>query len=384
MVRLKPTLRQSLLLYILAFALLALLLSFLTTAICDWTAESIRAAYPADGEKYYLTNEQGKRLGEGAYIGVEPTAFSARDERLLTALDWLRAVCAPLYAALCMIAAVGLFYRNRLKKPLAELLGAAEKIAANDLDFAIQYASPDELGRLCQSFEIMRRRLAANFAEMWRLAEERRQLNAAFAHDLRTPLTVLKGYNEMLQLSADAETGRTAAIMSRHIARLENYTAGMSHLQRLEELPPQRRPVSLAALHELLAESAQMICARQGRELRWQCAAAEVCVDAEFVSRVTDNLLENAARYARRQVDLDLQAQGGGLLLAVRDDGPGFAPESLSRVLEPYFSGENNRAEHFGLGLYICRLLCRQHGGYLQVRNREGGGAEVVAYFAGQ
>lgn len=287
MVRLKPTLRKSLLLYILAFALLALLLSFLTTAICDWTAESIRAAYPADGEKYYLTNEQGKRL-------------------------------------------------------------------------------------------------AANFAEMWRLAEERRQLNAAFAHDLRTPLTVLKGYNEMLQLSADAETGRTAAIMSRHIARLENYTAGMSHLQRLEELPPQRRPVSLAALHELLAESAQMICARQGRELRWQCAAAEVCVDAEFVSRVTDNLLENAARYARRQVDLDLQAQGGGLLLAVRDDGPGFAPESLSRVLEPYFSGENNRAEHFGLGLYICRLLCRQHGGYLQVRNREGGGAEVVAYFAGQ
>lgn len=384
MAQIKLSLRQSLLAYVLVCALLALLFSLLTAAACDQAAENIRAAYPPVGEKYYLTNAQGEQLGEGAYIGAEPVAFSASDERRLAALELLRLACAPVYAVLAIGAAVWLFYRNRLKKPLRELLLAAEKIAADDLDFAVNYASPDELGQLCQSFERMRARLAANLAEMWRLAEERRRLNAAFAHDLRTPLTVLKGYNEILQLSPDKTTIATAATMSRHIARLENYTAGMSHLQRLEELQPSCRRLSLEVLHEQLAESAQIICARQGKEFRLDCQpAAEVCVDTEFVSRAANNLLENAARYARRQVSLNLQAQASGLLLTVDDDGPGFAPDGLRQAAEPYFSGEADRAAHFGLGLYICRLLCQQHGGYLQLGNRdEGGGAKVLAYFA--
>ena len=95
----------------------------------------------------------------------------------------------------CIIAAALLFYRNKLKKPLAELMAASEKISNNDLDFSIEYDSKDELGQLCTSFEIMRTALANNFTEMWRQVEERKQLNAAFAHDLRTPLTVLKGYD---------------------------------------------------------------------------------------------------------------------------------------------------------------------------------------------
>ena len=72
-------------------------------------------------------------------------------------------------------------------------------ISNNNLDFSIKYDSKDELGELCSSFETMRFTLANNFSEMWRQMEERKQLNAAFAHDLRTPLTVLKGYNEILQ-----------------------------------------------------------------------------------------------------------------------------------------------------------------------------------------
>lgn len=72
-------------------------------------------------------------------------------------------------------------------------------ISNNNLNFSIKYDSKDELGELCSSFETMRFTLANNFSEMWRQMEERKQLNAAFAHDLRTPLTVLKGYNEILQ-----------------------------------------------------------------------------------------------------------------------------------------------------------------------------------------
>ena len=200
------SLRKSLVLYVIAFVVLAVFLSVTTFSICDSVAEGIRASYPPSGEKYYLTNEQGEQLGDGAYIGTVPVPMSKEDERTIALLEKLPIVATPIYSAFCIIAAALLFYRNRLKKPLAELRTASEKIANNDLDFSIDYDNNDELGQLCASFEIMRTTLADNFSKMWRQVEERKALNAAFAHDLRTPLTVLKGYNEMLQTSDNSQT----------------------------------------------------------------------------------------------------------------------------------------------------------------------------------
>ena len=89
-------------------------------------------------------------------------------------------------------AAALLFYKNKLKKPIDILNGASKKIANNNLDFKIQYDSKDEMGQLCSSFEKMRISLSENNSRMWRSMEERKRLNAAFAHDLRTPLTDIK------------------------------------------------------------------------------------------------------------------------------------------------------------------------------------------------
>ena len=69
-----------------------------------------------------------------------------------------------------------------------------------------------------------------------------------------------------------------------------------------------------------------------------------------------------------------------GLLLSVSDDGNGFDKDSLQKAANPYFTGESNHSEHFGLGLYICKLLCEHHNGYLQIRNTVNG-ANVSAYF---
>ena len=162
------SLRKSLVLYVIAFVVLAVFLSVTTFSICGSAAEGIRASYPPSGEKYYLTNEQGKQLGDGAYIGTVPVPMSKEDERTIALLEKLPIVATPLYSAFCIIAAALLFYRNRLKKPLAELRTASEKIANNDLDFSIDYDNNDELGQLCASFEIMRTTLADNFSKMWR------------------------------------------------------------------------------------------------------------------------------------------------------------------------------------------------------------------------
>lgn len=376
------SLRKSLILYVIVFVVLAFFLSIATFSVCGSVAENIRAAYPPSGEKYYLTNEQGEQLGEGTYIGTEPIPLSEQDERTIALLEIFPIIAAPAYSALCIIAAAMLFYRNRLKKPLDQLRAASEKIANNDLDFSIDYNSKDELGQLCASFEIMRITLADNFSKMWRQVEERKALNAAFAHDLRTPLTVLKGYNEMLQASDNSQTRKTAATMGKHICRMENYISSMSTLRRMEDTQPEYKAVSLQSLISSLYESAKIVSSQNGKELFLQndIPTLQLSLDSSFISQVCNNLISNAVRYARTSVTLSFSLRDNGLLLSVSDDGKGFDKSALQKATNPYYTEESNHSEHFGLGLYICKLLCEHHNGYLKIEDVTGG-AIVSAYF---
>ena len=110
------------------------------------------------------------------------------------------------------------------------------------MNFTVQCGKDDELGQLCRAFEVMRSTLEANFLEMWRQMDERKRLNGAFAHDLRTPLTIIKGYSEMLEANKDSQVANTALTISNQVSRLEHYADSMSRLQRLEEcVPPASR-----------------------------------------------------------------------------------------------------------------------------------------------
>ena len=321
-------------------------------------------------------------MGEGAYIGTELAPMSKQDERTIAILEMLPVIAAPIYSAFCIIAAALLFYRNRLKKPLSELRTASEKIANNDLDFSIDYDKNDELGQLCASFEIMRTTLADNFSKMWRQVEERKALNAAFAHDLRTPLTVLKGYNEMLQASDNSQTRETAATMGKHISRMESYVSSMSNLRRMEDTQPEYKLIDLQTVASSLYDSAKIVCAKNGKKLFLQndIPVSQLSLDGSFVSQVCNNLISNAVRYAQTAVTISFALRDNGLLLSVSDDGKGFDKSGLKKATSPYYTEESNHSEHFGLGLYICKLLCEHHNGYLKIENTTTG-AKVSAYF---
>ena len=386
----RPSLRRSIVSYITAFTLLALLLIFLTFQVCDLLDTRIREKnQPASWGRYYLTDEDGNRLGgEGILISRDIPVLSERDERLLSALRVLPALLAPVWSALCILAAALLFYRKKLKTPLGLLQNASARISADDLDFHVDWPSGDEMGRLCASFEKMRAALWENHLTMSRQLEERKCLNAAFAHDLRTPLTVLKGHGEMLEARPEPDVQKAAAAILRQVTRLEHYADSMHRLQRLEETAPLPRPVEAAALAAGLEDSGCTLCGQQEKSFRFENrlsgsapdAVRVLKLDADFVSQVCLNLLDNAARFARSAVGLTLSEADGFLLLTAGDDGPGFTPEALRRADEPYFSAEKAAGKHFGLGLYICRLLCERHGGFLKLENT-GDGALATAAF---
>ena len=131
-----------------------------------------------------------------------------------------------------------------------------------------------------------------------------------------------------------------------------------------------------------LGEDAKILCARNGKSLSVQneIAAAQLFLDSAFILQTCDNLVANAVRYARNTVALSFSVRNDGFLLTIADDGKGFDKRSLREATAPYFTEAANHPERFGLGLYICKLLCERHGGYLELANGASG-AKVSAFF---
>lgn len=347
---------------------------------------------------------------------VSNTAYYATATRPAGIMTWLLTFAT----GLCPVLAYGVlgwltfrhFYRVHIAGPLAELAGAADRIAGQDLDFTIRVVRGRELGRLSETLEHMRASLLEAQRELWRTAESRRRLNAAFAHDLRTPITVLKGTVEMAQMRlrrGDTLDGDALDALSAQVARLERYATSMGGLSKLEDRPVERETFALDDLREELGRHVSEVMAARGGGLELKlptvseadgapasktCCASEstlkaaagsrpaalLAIDLPLVEEVLDNLLSNACVHASSIVTFDMMVDAGVLTLVVTDDGPGFTPEALHRGCDPFFS-ENKSAEHFGLGLNVSSVLCGLHGGKIALANAETGGARVIATF---
>lgn len=334
-------------------------------------------------------------FGEGL---VSNTAYYAASQPPASLMPWILTLATGL-APVLAYGGLGLltfrrFYRVHIAAPLAELAGAADRIAEQDLDFAIGTVRGRELGRLSETLEHMRASLLEAQRELWRTAESRRRLNAAFAHDLRTPITVLKGTVEMAQMRlrrGDTLDVDALDALSSQVARLERYATSMGGLTKLEDRPVERERLSADVLRGELEHHVAGVVSARGSELDLELASRSesaesirhgmtVLLDLSLVEEVLDNLLSNACAHAVSSVTFNMMVDAGTLTLVVTDDGPGFTPEALHRGCDPFFS-ENKSAEHFGLGLNVSSVLCGLHGGEIALTNAETGGARVIATF---
>lgn len=334
-------------------------------------------------------------FGEGL---VSNTAYYAASQPPASLMPWILTLATGL-APVLAYGGLGLltfrrFYRVHIAAPLAELAGAADRIAEQDLDFAIGTVRGRELGRLSETLEHMRASLLEAQRELWRTAESRRCLNAAFAHDLRTPITVLNGTVEMAQMRlrrGDTLDVDALDALSSQVARLERYATSMGGLTKLEDRPVERERLSADVLRGELEHHVAGVVSARGSELDLELASRSesaesirhdmtVLLDLSLVEEVLDNLLSNACAHAVSSVTFDMMVDAGTLTLVVTDDGPGFTPEALHRGCDPFFS-ENKSAEHFGLGLNVSSVLCGLHGGEIALTNAETGGARVIATF---
>ena len=205
-------------------------------------------------------------VGEKGNVEIRKRAESISEMYvlLLDMADLFQCIVIPLWSLMCIVICGMIFYRRKIEKPVAILSEASENISNNRLDFSVEVPEKNELGDLCLSFEKMRAALQDNNLEMCRQVEERKRLNAAFAHDLRTPLTVLKGQSEMLVKYApkmsEEKIVSIAEMMKRHIIRLENYVDTMNDLQRLEDIEVTKELIEVKEFEKQLRITGTAIC----------------------------------------------------------------------------------------------------------------------------
>ena len=364
----------------------ALLLSLALSSCCQWGQSQIYKQYQfefgvSDPEMVIgfdrTADEQKGSISYQTPLNLMDH-FTPADRTIYNILGFLSIGVYPICFIFCIVATSILFYKRHMQKPLAILDHAAGQIANNNLDFKIVYDKEDEMGKLCSSFEKMRQALQESNEEMWRQMEERKRLNAAFSHDLRTPLTVLKGQSELLRQYAPKMTAEkvsdTSEMMHRHIVRLEEYVQTMGELQRLEDIEIVRQSITLEALCKQLEETGEAV--RNGKGFSHEVIGdrdSYLNIDAAIVMRVYENLLANAVRFAKKKIMVSAELQDGYLYLNVSDDGAGFAEKDLENATKPFYKTvRETDNEHFGMGLNICKILCEKHGGYIRLSNRNG------------
>ena len=288
------------------------------------------------------------------------------------------------YIAVGIGAAAAVYYRKKLREPITQLQNGVERIQEDNLDFHIEYDGDDELGRLCCSMEKMRRELRQKHKALWESLEQRKLLNASVSHDLRTPITVLKGYLDYLEknIPQDKLTEDmlldTVSSMQGAVSRLELYVESVRDIEKIENIEIEKRSENVKLLLNELRSNVRQLAGNKEIIISNDITADKIQIDKGVFFRILENLLQNALRYAEKQVSINLSHKKDFLILTVKDDGKGFSAADLEKATTVFYSNDKEK-QHFGIGLSVCKILCEKHGGLLYVGNQKEKGAYVTA-----
>ncbi len=288
------------------------------------------------------------------------------------------------YIAVGIGAAAAVYYRKKLREPITQLQNGVERIQEDNLDFHIEYDGDDELGQLCCSMEKMRRELRQKHKALWESLEQRKLLNASVSHDLRTPITVLKGYLDYLEknIPQDKLTEDmlldTVSSMQGAVNRLELYVESVRDIEKIENIEIEKRSENVKLLWNELRSNVRQLAGNKEIILSNDITVDKIQIDKGVFFRILENLLQNALRYAEKQVSINLSHKKDFLTLTVKDDGKGFSAADLEKATTVFYSNDKEK-QHFGIGLSVCKILCEKHGGLLYVGNQKEKGACVTA-----
>lgn len=277
-----------------------------------------------------------------------------------------------------------------LTRPLEKLSQTAQALAAGDLSRRSGIAGQDEIGALAREFDAMAARQQAHIAALQATMEGQDRFIGSFTHELKTPMTSILGYADLLRRGtlSPAEQAQAADYIFSEAKRLERLSLKLLDLYLAEHQAPELLPASPAALLEDLAAPLVPGLAQEGITLVVQGEAGLCLLEPDLFRSLVLNLLDNARKALEGPgtITASVAMTGQGCTLTVRDTGRGIPPEVLDHLTEAFFRVDKSRSRAqggAGLGLTLCDKIAALHQGQLRLESRPGQGTAVTVTLKG-
>jgi len=316
----------------------------------------------------------GKTVGTLLVTTADLSGYSTWEREFIDAVN--RAILgAALLVCLASLTMAVLFSRQ-LVAPVLRLTAAAERLAAGDLTQRVTVHSRDEIGELGRAFNKMANDLQT--AEV-----QRRQMTADIAHELRNPLSVIRGNLEAMLDGIYALDARHLQPVYKETMLLQRLVEDLRLLSLADagQLALVRSDIDIRALLEGVVSSAQAVAQDRGLSIELDLSPDDMVIvgDEGRLRQVLGNLLSNAIRHTPPggRIALRARRREQWIEIVVTDTGSGIAPEDLPYVFDRFYRGEPARdraSGGSGLGLAIARALVEAHSGTIQVQSQPGAG----------
>ena len=276
--------------------------------------------------------------------------------------------------------------------PLNKLRNATHKIAEGNLNFTMEVTGEDEISDLCRDFEEMRKRLLESTEQKLEYDQESKELISNISHDLKTPLTAIKGYVEGI-MDGVADTPEK---MDRYIRTIYNKTNDMdrliNELNFYSKIEANRIPYTFSKIN--VKDYFEDCVEEMGIELESKGFAfsykneveddVEVIADAEQIKRVINNIISNSVKYMDKsdpKIDIRVKDVGDFVQIEIEDNGRGIGTKELPNIFERFYRADASRhsAGGSGIGLSIVKKIIEDHGGKIWASSTLGKG--TVMYF---
>lgn len=280
------------------------------------------------------------------------------------------------------------FMSRSILRPVNQLSVAAEKISKGQLDFHLETSSKDELGKLVKSFDQMREKLKESLELRERYENNRKELIANISHDLKTPITSIRGYVEGIM---DGVANSKEKLQS-YLNTIHAKTEHMAHL--IEELSLYSKldvksvlfQFEKVKMNAFLEDYIEELSMENNQALEVSFIADNVLtalVDRDKLIRVMNNIIRNSMKYNNKEICkimISLQDMGKEVCVSVKDNGPGVSSEDINRIFNRFYRADpsrNSKTGGSGLGLAIAAQIIEAHGGEIWAEQSTGEGLTI-------
>jgi signal transduction histidine kinase len=354
-------------------------------AMKDGFGQSTR---PSDTLGYNMKYVAVRVVGDGNVVGVVRFSMPLSEVQLEMRAIY-RAVLLGAAAALVIALTIAYFVSKSMTSPIREMKEIAQRLASGDFSRKVRIKNKDELGELAKSLNTMAGELQSKMENLKRMDRVRTDFVANVSHELKTPLTLIKGYIETLEdkaISDKEKAGKFISIIKDHTNRLSNIIDDLLSLSELElsrdsieksefDLKSLMDDIVLGFGHALAAKRQELTIEPQGSNFK-------ISADRDKIEQVFVNLIDNAIKYTKDggRIRVCLVQQNGDVVVTVEDNGIGIQDEHLDRVFERFYRVDKARSRKLGgtgLGLGIAKHIVLAHKGGIRIESDTGKGTKV-------